>query len=46
MVILDGWTRVTAMHNGSERIVAERGPGQLVGERAALRSHVRRNSPA
>jgi hypothetical protein len=41
MVILDGWTRVTVRHNGSERVVAERGPGQLVGERAALRSHVR-----
>jgi hypothetical protein len=41
MVILDGWTQVTVRHNGSERIVAERGPGQLVGERAALRSHVR-----
>src|SRR5258708_677634 len=41
MVILDGWTQVTVRHNSSERTVAERGPGQLVGERAALRSHVR-----
>lgn len=41
MVILDGWTQVTVSHGGGDRIVAERGPGQLVGERAALRSHVR-----
>ena len=41
MVILGGWTQVTVRHNGSERVIAERGPGQLVGERAALRSHVR-----
>jgi hypothetical protein len=41
MVILDGWTQVTVRHGGSERVVAERGPGQLVGERAALRSNVR-----
>jgi class 3 adenylate cyclase len=41
MVILDGWTQVIVRHNGSGRVIAERGPGQLVGERAALRSHVR-----
>jgi CRP-like cAMP-binding protein len=41
MVILGGWTRVTVQGNGRERVVAERGPGQLVGERAALRPNVR-----
>jgi hypothetical protein len=37
MVIIDGWTRVSV----GERILAERGPGQLVGERAALRPNFR-----
>ena len=41
IVILGGWTRITVRSGGGERIVAERGPGQLVGERAALRPHVR-----
>lgn len=41
MVILEGWAQITARHNGGERLVAERGPGQLVGERAALRLNVR-----
>jgi hypothetical protein len=41
MVILRGWTRITVRDNGRERVVAERGPGQLVGERAALRQNVR-----
>jgi CRP-like cAMP-binding protein len=41
MVIRSGWTRITVRENGGERVVAERGPGQLVGERAALRRNVR-----
>jgi hypothetical protein len=41
MVIRTGWTRITVSDNGGERIVAERGPGQLVGERAALQENVR-----
>jgi CRP-like cAMP-binding protein len=41
MVIRSGWTRITVRDNGEERVVAERGPGQLVGERAALRQNVR-----
>jgi len=46
IVIVSGWTRI-AVHGagrdgaGGERTVAERGPGQLVGERAALRRNVR-----
>jgi hypothetical protein len=41
MVILSGWTRITASGEGGEQVIAERGPGQLVGERGALRVHVR-----
>jgi hypothetical protein len=41
MVIISGWTRITVQDSGGERVVAERGPGQLVGERAALRLNVR-----
>ena len=41
MVIVGGWTRITVRSAGGERTVAERGPGQLVGERAALRRNVR-----
>lgn len=41
MVIVSGWIRITARSGGAERILAERGPGQLVGERAALRRNVR-----
>ena len=41
MVIVSGWTRVTARSAGADRTLAERGPGQLVGERAALRRNVR-----
>jgi hypothetical protein len=36
MVILSGWTMITVYEGGAERVVAERGPGQLVGERGAL----------
>ena len=41
MVILSGWTQVTVRRSGTERVIAERGPGQLVGERGALRQNVR-----
>jgi CRP-like cAMP-binding protein len=36
IVILGGRTSVRISENGTERVVAERGRGQLVGERAAL----------
>jgi len=36
IVILSGRTKISVDENGRERILAERGPGQLVGERAAL----------
>jgi len=41
IVILSGWTRISVRDNGRERVLAERGPGQLVGERAALQVSVR-----
>jgi CRP-like cAMP-binding protein len=42
MVILSGWTRITVQgRGGGDRVIAERGPGQLVGERGARRVHVR-----
>jgi class 3 adenylate cyclase len=41
IVILQGWTRITVHVNGVERIIADRGPGQLVGERGALQVNVR-----
>jgi class 3 adenylate cyclase len=41
IVILCGWTQITVSDRGNKRVVAERGPGQLVGERAALRPNVR-----
>jgi len=41
IVILSGWTKICVQANGTERVIAERGPGQLVGERAALQVSVR-----
>jgi hypothetical protein len=41
VVILDGQTKVCVDDQGTERIIAWRGPGQLVGERAALQVSVR-----
>ena len=41
IVILSGRTKVCVTDNGRERVIAERGPGQLVGERGALRVSVR-----
>ncbi|WP_187232266.1 Crp/Fnr family transcriptional regulator [Actinomadura sp. HBU206391] len=36
IVILSGWTKVSLTRDSRERIIALRGPGDLVGERAAL----------
>jgi CRP-like cAMP-binding protein len=41
VVILDGWTEIRVKEQDGERVVARRGPGQLVGERAALQVSVR-----
>jgi hypothetical protein len=41
MLILAGWTQIIVQDGDRERVVAERGPGQLVGERGALRVNVR-----
>lgn len=41
IVILSGRTKVCVTEDGRERVIAERGPGQLVGERGALRVSVR-----
>jgi hypothetical protein len=40
-VILEGWTEIRVRKNGGERVVTRRGPGQLIGERAALQISVR-----
>jgi cyclic nucleotide-binding protein len=40
-VILSGLTQIRVCEHGAERVVAERGPGQLIGERAALEVNVR-----
>ncbi|WP_433332101.1 cyclic nucleotide-binding domain-containing protein [Spirillospora sp. CA-294931] len=36
LVITSGWVRVSVERHGRERILATRGPGDLIGERAAL----------
>jgi hypothetical protein len=41
MVILGGWTQVTVQGEDGDRVVTERGPGQLVGERGVFHLHVR-----
>lgn len=41
IVILSGRTKISVDENGRERILTERGPGQLVGERAVLQVSVR-----
>ncbi len=40
-VIRDGWTEIRTHENGRDRVLARRGPGQLIGERAALEISVR-----
>jgi hypothetical protein len=41
VVILRGQTEVRVDDHGTERVLARRGPGQLIGERAALQVNVR-----
>lgn len=41
IVILSGRTKICINENGAERVLAQRGPGQLVGERGALQVSVR-----
>lgn len=41
IVILDGWTEICVHDHGRERTLAERGPGQLVGERGAMEVNMR-----
>ena len=41
MVIIEGRTRVCVDENGWERVLAERGPGELIGERSGLQVSVR-----
>lgn len=41
IVILSGRVRICVEENGTERLLAERGPGQLVGERGALQVSMR-----
>jgi CRP-like cAMP-binding protein len=40
-VIRDGWTKVCLDEDGRERVIAERGPGDLVGEGATASGNVR-----
>jgi CRP-like cAMP-binding protein len=41
IVILEGWTKVVLEEDGAERIIAERGPGDLVGERGTVPGNTR-----
>jgi CRP-like cAMP-binding protein len=41
MVIIEGHVEVCVDENGWERVLAERGPGELVGERAGLQVRIR-----
>jgi CRP-like cAMP-binding protein len=41
IVILSGRTKICVEESGRERVLAERGPGQLVGERAVLQLSLR-----
>jgi CRP-like cAMP-binding protein len=41
LVILAGRASIRVNENGKERVIAERGPGQLIGERAAVQVGVR-----
>ena len=40
-VIRDGWTKVTVQEDGRERVIAERGPGDLIGEAGTEPGNVR-----
>jgi CRP-like cAMP-binding protein len=41
IVIRDGWTKVTVREGGRERTIAERGPGDLIGESGTEPGNVR-----
>lgn len=41
MVIVGGWTKVWVGEDGRERIIAERGPGDLIGEGGTVPGNVR-----
>jgi CRP-like cAMP-binding protein len=41
MVILDGRTKICVRERGRERVIAERGPGDVVGERGTAHGDVR-----
>jgi hypothetical protein len=41
VLIRSGWTKICVDEEGTERIIAERGPDQLVGERATLQVNLR-----
>jgi CRP-like cAMP-binding protein len=41
LVVLSGRTKICVREDGRELLIAERGPGELIGERAALRLSVR-----
>lgn len=41
IVIRDGWTKVTVREDGRERPIAERGPGDLIGEAGTEPGNVR-----
>jgi hypothetical protein len=41
IVILDGWVKVCLEEDGQERVITERGPGDLVGERGTVPGGVR-----
>jgi hypothetical protein len=40
MVILSGWTQISVRSSSGKRVIAERGPGQLIGELALSRQNV------
>jgi CRP-like cAMP-binding protein len=44
MIIRDGWTSVILDEDGQERVIAERGPGDLVGESGTEPGNVRNAS--
>jgi|ERR1700730_2813912 CRP-like cAMP-binding protein len=41
MVILDGWAKVCLDEDGRERVITERGPGDLIGESGTVPGNVR-----
>ncbi len=41
ILILSGWVQVSVQEKDGSRVIAKRGPGQLVGERGALHVNVR-----